>query len=162
MITVRSERNKDKAEIQNVIDSAVATLRQTYRPTQRAIGNKNQIKQNYERLVAIIAGRIVGSVQYFSDNHCVSVLGLDVHTDYRKKGVARSLISHIKKIGIKEKALSLKLHTIKETGNVVVFKRLGFKETSERIDDLFESDKFDTLTDVEMIMELPNNKQGQK
>ena len=81
MITVRSERNKDKAEIQNVIDSAVATLRQTYRPTQRAIGNKNQIKQNYERLVAIIAGRIVGSVQYFSDNHCVSVLGLDVHTD---------------------------------------------------------------------------------
>ena len=141
-----------------VMDSAVATLRQTYRPTQRAIENKTQRILNCQRLVATIDDRVVGSVQYSFDIHCVSIIGLDVHTDYRKKGVAHSLISHIKKIGMKEKALSLKLHTIKETGNVGVFKRLGFKVASERIDDLFESDKFDTLTDVEMIMELPNSR----
>ncbi len=157
MITVRSEMNKDKAEIQNVINSAVATLRQTYRPTQKAIEKKFLNNQGYQRLVAIIDDRIVGTVQYFSDNHCISVIGLDVHTNYRKKGVARRLISHIKEIGIKEKALLLKLHTIKETGNVKIFKNLGFTVASERIETLFESDKFDTLTDVEMIMELSNN-----
>ena len=150
--------NKDKAAIQNVIDSAVATLRQTYRPTQKAIEKKSQKNQSYQRLVGIIDDRIVGFVQYFSNNYCISVIGLDVHTNYRKKGVARSLISHIKEIGIKEKALFLKLHTIKETGNVLIFKNLGFKVASERIDDIFESDKFDTLTDIEMIMKLPDKK----
>ena len=156
MITVRSEMDKDKAEIQRVIKSAVATLRQTYRPTQKAMDNKIQ-KTSYQRLVAIIDDQVVGSVQYSFDTHCAGIIGLDVHKAHRRKGVARSLISHIKEIGIKKKAFFLKLHTIKETGNVAVFKRLGFKVASEQIDDLFESDIFDTLTDVEMIMELPGN-----
>jgi len=158
MITVRSEMDKDKAEIQNVIDSAVATLRETYRPTQRAIDSKAQRNLSCQRLVATTNDRVVGTVQYYHDNQCVSVIGLDVHTDYRKKGVARRLIHHIKKIGTKEDANILKLHTIKETGNVEVFKRLGFKVALEQIDVLFESDKFEKLTDVEMIMELPDSK----
>ncbi len=158
MITVRPEMNKDTADLQNVIDSAVATLRQTYRPTQRAIDNKTQKTLNCQRLVATIEDQVVGSVQYFLDPPCVGVIGLDVHTDYRKKGVARSLISRIKEIGMSKKAIGIKLHTIKETGNIRIFKRLGFKVVSERIDGLFESDRFDTLTDVEMVMALTVNK----
>ena len=151
--------DKDNEAISSVIDSAVATLRKTYRPTQRAIEHKTTKNLNLQRLVAIIDDRVAGSVQYCFANHCVSIIGLDVHADYRKKGVARSLICRIKQIGIKEKARCLKLHTIKETGNVKIFRRLGFKVVSEQPDDFFESDKFDTLTDVEMILALPHNKQ---
>lgn len=156
MIAVRSERHKDKVEIQNVMDSAVATLRDIYRPTERAMSSKIQIALSCQRLVATTDDRVVGAVQYCLDTQCIKIIGLDVHKDYRQKGVARSLIHQIKKIGIKKKLFLLKLHTIKETGNVGVFKRLGFKVLSERVDDLFESDKFEKLTDVKMIMEIPD------
>jgi ribosomal protein S18 acetylase RimI-like enzyme len=80
-----------------------------------------------------------------------------VHTNYRQKGIARNLIRHIEKIGIGENATQVKLHTVKETGNVDVFRRLGFTVVAEQEDDLFESEKFERLTDVEMIMQLSIN-----
>lgn len=155
MITVRPEKVEDHTEIQMVKDTATATLRQTYRPNQRAIKNKARINATLQRLVAIADGRVVGTVQYYNENRSVCLIGLGVHTDYRQRGVARMLIHYLEKIGIGEKAVQLKLHTVKETGNVGVFRRLGFTVVEERVDNLFESEKFDKLTDVEMIMQLP-------
>lgn len=161
MITVRPERVEDQTEIQNVRASATATLRQIYRPNQRAIENKTRISTRLQKLVAIIDGRVVGTVQYYLESQSVWLIGIGVHTEYRQKGVARSLICHLEKIGLREKATQLKLHTVKETGNVDIFRRLGFTVVAEREDDFFESDRFDKLTDVEMIIQLPileNNK----
>ena len=59
-----------------------------------------------------------------------------------------------------EKATRLKLYTVKETGNVEVFRRLGFTVAAEREDDLFESDRFEKLTEVEMIMQLSTPQKG--
>ncbi len=58
MITVRPERVEDQAEIKNVRDAAMATLRQTYRPNQKAIENKARIGATLKRLVAIDDGRV--------------------------------------------------------------------------------------------------------
>ena len=154
MITVRPERVEDQAETQNVIAAATATLRQTYRPKQNAIENKARISPGLQRLVAVAGGRVVGTVQYYLEGQSVRVICLSVHTDYRQKGGARSLIRHLEKIGIGEKTTQLKLHTVRETGNVNIFKRLGFTVVAEREDDLFESDRFEKLTDVEMILHL--------
>jgi len=155
MITVRPERAQDQAEIQNVRADAIATLRQVYRPNQRAIENKGRISKFLHTLVAVTNGRVVGTVQYYMDKQSIRVIGLSVHTDFRRKGVARSLIQYLGKIGIEENATRIKLHTVKETGNEDVLRRLGFVVVSEREDDLFDSDSFDKLTDVEMIMQLP-------
>lgn len=155
MIIVRPENAEDQAEIQHVRAAATATLRQTYRPRQRAIDNKARISPSLQRLVAVTDSRVVGTVQYCMANRAVCLIGLGVHADHRQKGVARSLVRHLKKIGIKEKATQLNLHTVKETGNVEVFRRLGFTVVAERENALFESDRFDKLTEVEMILQLP-------
>ena len=155
MITVRPERVEDQAEIKNVIASTTATLRQTYRPNQKAIENKARLCETLKRLVAVVDGRVVGTVEYYIENRSVCLIGLGVHTGYRQRGIARKLIRHIEKIGIGEKATQIKLHTVKETGNVDVFRHLGFIVVAEQEDDFFESEKFDRLTDVEMIMQLP-------
>lgn len=154
MITVRPQSAEDIADIQDVRDVATATLRQTYRPKQRAIENKARISPSLQRLVAVTDGRVVGTVQYYLEGQSVRLIGLGVHTDYRQKGVAGSLISYLEKVGRREKATQLKLHTVKETGNVEVFRRLGFTVVSEREDDLFESARFEKLTDVEMVKTL--------
>ncbi|MCP4745673.1 MAG: GNAT family N-acetyltransferase [Desulfobacteraceae bacterium] len=155
MIIVRPERVADKTEIQNVKASATATLRQTYRPKQRAIDNKDKIRGCLQRVVAAANGRVVGTVQYSLESQIVRITGLGVHTDYRQKGIARNLIRHLEKISIEKKVNQLKLHTVKETGNVDVFRRLGFTVVAERESNFFESDRFDKLTEVEMIMRLP-------
>jgi len=69
--------------------------------------------------------------------------------------VARSLVSYLVEIGKAKNVNILKLHTIKETGNVEVFRRLGFIVAAERKDVLMESNKFEELTDVEMFRQLP-------
>jgi ribosomal protein S18 acetylase RimI-like enzyme len=157
MITVRPERVEDQAEINNVIAATTATLRQIYRPNQKAIENKTRLCEALKRLVAVADGRVVGTVEYYIENRSVCLIGLGVHTNYRQKGIARNLIRHLEKIGIGENATQIKLHTVKETGNVDVFRRLGFTVVAEQEDDLFESEKYERLTDVEMIMQLSIN-----
>lgn len=155
MIIVRLEEVGDKQGIETVRAAATATLRQTYRPSQKAIADKASASASFKRLVAVADGRVVGTVQYYVENQAVRVIGLGVHADYRKKGIARAIIHHLQNIGMKEKANHVLLHTIKETGNVEVFTHLGFTVISEQKDELMESDIFEKLTEVKMIMYLP-------
>ncbi len=45
MITIRPEKPDDQSGIQEVDASATATLRRTYRPSQKAIANKTRISK---------------------------------------------------------------------------------------------------------------------
>jgi hypothetical protein len=47
------------------------------------------------------------------------------------------------------------LHTVRETGNVTIFRRLGFLVESEESTTLFKSDRFSTLSEVVMRKEVP-------
>jgi len=117
--------------------------------------NKARIKKQTQRLVALINDLIVGIVEYLTAIPCVGVMGLGVHQDFRRLGVARSLFCALEAIAVRKGATRLQLYTVKETGNVDVFKRLGFKVISEQEDEFSESDKFEKLTGVEMVLQLP-------
>ena len=51
------------------------------------------------------------------------------------------------------------LHTVRETGNVDVFQRLGFLVESEELTTLFESDRFSALSEVVMKKDLARENQ---
>jgi ribosomal protein S18 acetylase RimI-like enzyme len=82
------------------------------------------------------------------------VVVLGVHPDFRRQGVARALLQALDRIGRQQGAKRLHLFTVKETGNVEVFRRLGFAVVAGRADEFSESDRFETLTDVEMAKRL--------
>ncbi len=155
MITIRPEKPDDRPGIQEVDASATAILRRTYRPSQKAIANKARIGNQTQRLVAVISGRIVGTVEYRITNQSLGIMGLGVHQDFRRLGVARSLICALEAIAAKKEAARIHLYTVKETGNVDIFKRLGFMVTLEQEDEFSESDEFTKLTGVEMAMQVP-------
>ena len=155
MIAIRHEKPDDQPGIQEVDASATATLRRTYRPSQKAIVSKERIRKQTQRLVAVINDRIVGTVEYHITDQSLGIMGLGVHQDFRMLGVARSLFCALEAIAAKEEAARLHLYTVKETGNVDVFKRLGFMVASEQEDEFSESDGFSKLTGVEMVMQLP-------
>lgn len=150
MITVRPADEKDRADVEAIAATATATLRQTYRPTPAALANRSQLARSLQRLVATCDGRVVGTVQYWVEDRIVRVIGLGVHPEYRRQGVARSLLQALEAIGNQHQAVAVRLHTVRETGNVEVFQRLGFSIIAEQEDLFSESDVYSRLTDVEM------------
>ena len=80
----------------------------------------------------------------------ISFLGLAVHESYRRQGVASALITNLEELGSRCEARVISLFTVKETGNVEIFSRMGFKVVAAEPSVIFESDKFESLTEVQM------------
>jgi len=133
---------------------STATLRKTYRPNQAALANKARMTTLLNRLVALCDGLIVGTVQWTLEDKCLGIVGLGVHPDFRRRGIARELLAYLSTMGRQMGATRLRLYTVKETGNVDVFARLGFHVVAEREDRFSESDQHRTLTEVELELSL--------
>ena len=155
MIEIRHYRPEDAAGVAQVSASATATMRQTYRPNAKALANKARISRELMRLVAVIEGRVVGTTQYFVDDDRLRLLGLGVLPDFRRHGIARALVEALKEIARHQGTRGLAARTIRETGNVPVFERLGFHVVTEGPDEYSESARFRELSDVELWMDLP-------
>jgi len=77
-------------------------------------------------------------------------MNLGVHIDFRRRGVAKALFAYLANIVKAHGARCLSLHTVKETGNVEIFRKLGFEPISEQHSELFESDQYASLREVYM------------
>ncbi|HEX4071762.1 MAG TPA: GNAT family N-acetyltransferase [Planctomycetaceae bacterium] len=154
ILTIRASRPEDAAGIELVRASAIASLRKTYRPTQKAIAHKQAISTSLTQLVALCDGRVIGSVEYRIEGDRVHFLSLDVHLDSRRQGVARRLLAELDAIGKRRGATRLSTYTVTQTGNVELFRRLAFRVVSEEPTDLFESDQHAALTESYLEREI--------
>ena len=73
MITVRQEELDAQEGIETVRAAATAKLRETYRPGQEALVNKDRISVSLKRLVAVANDLVVGTVQYYIENESVRI-----------------------------------------------------------------------------------------
>ena len=149
-IEVRPPLPGEDMRIAEVSASAVATLRQTYHPTPAAIARKRRMAKTLKRLVALIDDQIVGTLQYRLEDQAIHLMGPMVHHDHRRLGIARALVDAAAQIARQAHLARLSLHTIKQTGNVPIFEKLGFHLVSEQIDALTQSATHPTLIDVYM------------
>jgi ribosomal protein S18 acetylase RimI-like enzyme len=144
----RESQPGDEAAIDRVTISGLATLRRTYRPAPAAIERK--AARSLRRLVAIDADAIVGTVEYAIDDHRLHAIGLHVLETHRRRGVARCLIDALATIATRAGARKLSLYTIRETGNVEVFERLGFTVIAETPAGDLVGESHERLTEVYM------------
>jgi ribosomal protein S18 acetylase RimI-like enzyme len=153
-VHVRDATDADREGLEQVSRETTATLRQVYRPTVAARAHRAAEEPNLHTLVALDGELIVGSVYWKVVGARLHLLGLGVGVVHRRKGVSRSLVEHL--VGIaQELGLSgLSLYTVRETGNVAIFERLGFRIRREGSDATLESDRFATLTEVSMELDL--------
>lgn len=152
-LVVREAIDSDAADLERVSQSAIATLRQTYCPTPEAVAHRRSIVPALIQLVAVFHDVVVGSVEYRVEGDRVHFLSLFVHHDHRQQGVGRRLIAELHRIGRRRRLRCLSTYTVCQTGNPEVFRRLGFEIVSEEPATLYESDRFDNLTEV--YMEYP-------
>jgi GNAT superfamily N-acetyltransferase len=143
-VSVRPFVSSDAPGIEAVVASGIATLRQIYRPSPEVLARRAALPA-LPRLVALAADQIVGTVEYALAKERLHVMGLFVLASHRRHGVARAIVDVLAELAA---PLPLSLDTIRETGNVPIFERLGFVVVREQPARDFVSERFRDLIDV--------------
>ncbi len=78
------------------------------------------------RLVAVENGTPIGTAEFKVADSRAHVIGLAVHPDWRRRGIARRLLEAIVNTGRSAGATKLSLYSIVQTGNLEIFEKLGF------------------------------------
>jgi ribosomal protein S18 acetylase RimI-like enzyme len=153
-ISIGDATPADEKAIKEVSVLATASLREIYRPENTVLVASCSRTVQRTRRVARIHERVVGTVQYTCEGDRIHLIGLLVHPQFQRQGVARALVEDVAQIGQRQGMRCLSLYTVKETGNVPIFAKLGFESITERIALDVESDRYETLTDVYMEKSL--------
>ena len=154
VMEIREFRKEDSEDLLIIEDQMNQFLRKIYRPTETGRENRSRIATELKRIVAIFEGKVVGTARYYFDENFLRILGLGVHEDYRLKGIARSITYHIRELANTKRCIALRLFAVKETGNVQIFERIGFRIVSEHQDGLLEGLNGERVTDIEMELRL--------
>jgi GNAT superfamily N-acetyltransferase len=133
-----------------VFDDAFAAVRQIYRPKGDVAAHEAQRAELGTRLVAVLHGVVVGTVQIEVHSQHIHLIGLAVQPQFQGQGIARQLVSHIADLAPALGRSVLALDTIRETGNVPKFQAMAWHVVSEARTDDFESDTFTALHEVKM------------
>jgi len=146
-LEIRAVIESDQYARSEIIQSATEELRRIYRPRKKNIASQQSTSR---AVVAIEGDRVLGTAEYIQRCNQIYVQGIAVHSEYRKNGVCRSLISAIENIARKAQLQSLALCTIEDTGNVKIFEKLGFEATNRKTSKDYVCPKGNTVVEVEM------------
>ena len=147
---IRQADTSDSAQVAHVLDAAFAPLRTVYVPTREAAQRQEQLPAAM-RVVAEVAGRIVATVEADQGRHNLHLVGFAVHPSFQRQGIGRALVDWI---AAHLTAPAIELATIRETGNVPVFERMGFEVVGEKVADWCHSAQFERLHEVTMSKSL--------
>ena len=151
-LVIRLASSEDADAVRRLSDAAVVKLRAVYVHDPQS--PMPAVRGAFERIVAEIGGVVVGTVRVQREENRLHLIGLFVHPDYQRRGVARGMIEECT---IRARAAGLgrvSLYTIRQTGNVGVFERLGFGVVSEEAARGVVSVTGVELTDVYMELQL--------
>ncbi|OJI58197.1 GNAT family N-acetyltransferase [Vibrio vulnificus] len=110
-------------------------LRQVYRPTELALSNKNSTKSEWSCFGFHVDQVLVGVVEAKQVGSELQLSSLAVAPSFRQKGVARKLVDFV--VTQFKPINSVSVWCVEQTGNVAVFKALGFNVVQR-----FDSDFF--------------------
>ena len=150
MITVDIATPDDVANASAISHAAFSELRTVYQPTETAIANKAERQEEAVHAVAKIDQTVVGTLEYFVEKDQLYVIALAVDATFRRQGIARRLLEFVGEAARGLGRSIVATRTIKETGNVPVFERLGFHVVGEEIASWCVSDVHASLHDVHL------------
>ena len=155
MITVRSFLPIDVESVDLIMKSSTQELRAVYTPKPKAVTAPVNHSSSSARVVALDnAEMVVGVAECIVCSSALYVQGVAVASTHRRRGVASALLEHIAKIAVENSLPVVQLATIKETGNVEIFKHLGFNVIEERISERFLGLHGQPVTEVSLQFQI--------
>lgn len=158
-LLVRPADPADLGASAEISQRAFARLREVYRPTAEHAARERESPADLDHVVAECDGRVVGTVRIRHDTDYWFVIGLAVDPAFQRQGIARAMLDWLYASAC-QSGHGLALATIRETGNVAVFERLGFEVVKEEPATWCESDRFETLHDVYLVREVGDSELG--
>lgn len=149
-VVVKEAQKGDRLAVRAIIEAATRELRQIY----RLRGQRPRYRVPASILVALDRNTIVGTAEYVIKNDHVYVQGVAVRSSCRRKGICRSLLAAAGELARKSNLRAVKLHVIEETGNVVIFEKLGFKVANRAVATDYVGASGGIVTRVEMERQL--------
>jgi N-acetylglutamate synthase-like GNAT family acetyltransferase len=128
-------------------------LRAVYRPTPELVRSSQARADHRRQLVAERNREIVGTVSYEIRGDKLHLQSLAVDPVWQRQGIGRTLVAHVAELARSLGASRLSLYTVVETGNVIIFERLGFRVVSTESGCGLEAVAAATVTEV--YMEMP-------
>ncbi|ELR64419.1 hypothetical protein C942_02442 [Photobacterium marinum] len=127
-------------------------LRTIYQPTKLAHEQKSQSHEKWEPFGYFIGNNLVGCIEVSINNDVMNLRTLAVAKGYRRQGIARKLIDGVlpKYSGVK----SISVWCVEQTGNVTVFKHLGFEVTQSFYSKLFELQDGSKAVEVQLMRDV--------
>jgi ribosomal protein S18 acetylase RimI-like enzyme len=155
MIIVRPFVESDAEFVNLIVASCTRELRTVY--CSRPLSNASAVASSYSlaRVVAVDhTGTVVGIAECIERPSVIYVQGIAVAPTHRRSGIAGDLLEHIKSLAAHRGLPDLELATIKETGNVEIFRRLGFTVSEERVSERFQGSDGMPVTEVTLKRHL--------
>ena len=145
---IRHATSQDAPALQEISIAGTKTLRSVYHPSNERAGRRKGADRTW--LVAAVDHRVVGAMSYTTSEQALHLRGLGVLPSYQRHGVARLLVDYAVGLAASKELPGVTLETVRETGNVEIFERLGFSVISEARTDEFLSPEGLPMTDVVM------------
>ena len=145
LVNISVATTEDIAPAKAIAKAAFSELRSVYSPTKTAIANK---QDSTAYVVAKMGQTVVGTLQYFDEGDRIYVFDVAVDANYRRQGIARRLIDFVSDTARNLGHKIVSTRTIRETGNVEIFEKLGFHVVKEETAKWCVSDRYPTLHDV--------------
>jgi len=138
MLVVRAFRPADAESVEFIMASATRELRAVYAPVPLTDIAPVKHSSSSTRVVALDrTDTVVGVAECIVCPLALYVQGVAVASTHRRCGVAGALLGHLAMLAVDMGLPVVQVATIKETGNVEVFQRLGFEVIEERISERF-------------------------
>lgn len=148
MSTVRPFTAGDTRAADLIMASCTRELRQVYGPRPDAAAPAPEAAYS-SRLVAVDeAGIVIGIAECIGRSTALYVQGIAVAPARRRRGVAGELLAYGALLAAATGSPALELATIKETGNVEIFCRLGFRVVGECLSQRYWSREKRPVTEV--------------
>ncbi len=145
MVNISVATAEEIAPAKAIATAAFSELRSVYSPTKTAIVNQ---PKSTAYVVAKAGQTVVGTLQYFDEGNRIYVFDVAVDAHYRRQGVARQLVDFVSDTARTLGHKIVSARTIRETGNVEIFERLGFRVVKEETAKWCVSDRYPTLHDA--------------
>ncbi len=138
----------DTEPVNLIVAACTRELRMIYAPRPNLV-NVFQSQVHPVRIVAVDADNmIIGVAEYMGRDSALYVQGIAVAPKHRRRGVATGLLAHCASLAVHAGLPALEIATIKETGNVGIFNRLGFVVIDERVSERFWSHDEQPVTEI--------------
>jgi ribosomal protein S18 acetylase RimI-like enzyme len=153
-IIVRHAAPEDRQAAYRVSNAAFAGVRRVYQPRKTARSIRNSIDIQLHQVVALGDGVVVGMLDFWIEGSVCHLGNLAVDPEYQGRGVARRLIDFLADHGRELGLEGISAKTIRETGNVDIYLRMGFEVVGEKPADWAQSDVFTQLTETQMLRKI--------